>query len=49
MNIEHKFLSIDGETRSCLAIISDDGSQTEILESGPLILEKKIWMVLQFI
>ncbi|GAA0122280.1 MAG: 1-phosphofructokinase [Clostridium argentinense] len=40
MNIEHKFLSIDGETRSCLAIISDDGSQTEILESGPLILEK---------
>lgn len=40
MNIEHKFLSINGETRSCLAIISDDGSQTEILESGPLILEK---------
>lgn len=40
MNIEHKFLSINGETRSCLAIISDDGNQTEILESGPLILEK---------
>jgi len=37
MNIRHKFISIDGETRSCLAIISDDGSQTEILESGPLI------------
>ncbi|WP_291560540.1 MULTISPECIES: 1-phosphofructokinase [unclassified Clostridium] len=37
MNIRHKFVSIDGETRSCLAIISDYGSQTEILESGPLI------------
>ncbi|WP_454053599.1 1-phosphofructokinase [Clostridium sp. Marseille-Q7071] len=37
MNIRHNFVSIDGETRSCLAIISDDGSQTEILESGPSI------------
>lgn len=37
MNIMHDFVSIDGETRSCLAIISDDSSQTEILESGPLI------------
>lgn len=37
MNIMHNFISIDGETRSCLAIISDNGSQTEILESGPLI------------
>ncbi|ARC85494.1 1-phosphofructokinase [Clostridium argentinense CDC 2741] len=40
MNIRHNFVSIDGETRSCLAIISDDGSQTEILESGPLISQK---------
>ena len=37
LNIRHKFLSINGETRSCLAIHSDDGSETEILEKGPYI------------
>lgn len=35
--INHEFVSIEEETRSCLAIISDDGCQTEILESGPSI------------
>lgn len=35
--IKHNFISINGETRSCLAILSDDGSQTEILEKGPSI------------
>lgn len=35
INIENKFVEINGENRSCLAIISDDGSQTEILERGP--------------
>ena len=39
MNIRDGFINISGETRSCLAIISKDGLQTEILESGPLILE----------
>ncbi|MBZ2175511.1 1-phosphofructokinase [Schnuerera sp. xch1] len=42
MNIGHSFVSIDGETRSCMAILSDDGSQTEILESGPTIAQKDI-------
>lgn len=37
MNIEHDFIPINGETRSCLAILSKDGSQTEILEKGPSI------------
>lgn len=37
MGIEHNFININGETRSCLGIISDDGSQTEILERGPFI------------
>lgn len=40
MNITSEFISIKGETRSCIAILSDDGSQTEILESGPLILKE---------
>lgn len=39
MNIDNDFINIAGETRSCLAIISNDGSQTEILETGPLISE----------
>ena len=39
MDIENNFVNISGQTRSCLAIISNDGSQTEILERGPLISE----------
>lgn len=42
MDIKHDFVSIDGETRSCLAIISDDASQTEILERGPSISSGEI-------
>lgn len=37
IGISHDFVSIQGETRSCLAILSDDNSQTEILEAGPYI------------
>lgn len=33
--IKGDFVGVAGETRSCLAIISDDGQQTEILEPGP--------------
>lgn len=33
--IKQDFVKISGETRSCLAIITDDGVQTEILEPGP--------------
>lgn len=35
--IKHDFVKIANETRSCLAISTDDGSQTEILEPGPWI------------
>lgn len=42
LNINHNFLSVNGETRSCLAIHSDDGSQTEILEKGPVISNEEI-------
>lgn len=40
-NIKHDFIAIDGETRSCLSILSDDGSQTEILENGPYVSENE--------
>ena len=42
MNIQHKFVDIRGETRSCIAILSDDKSQTEVLEDGPIFLRKKL-------
>ena len=29
------FVDVAGETRSCLAILTEDGAQTEILEPGP--------------
>ena len=35
--IRQDFVQIQGETRSCLAIITDDGAQTEILEPGPMV------------
>lgn len=34
-NIEDRFMKISGETRNCIAILHDDGKQTEILEGGP--------------
>ncbi len=41
MNIQHKFVDIRGETRSCIAILSDDKSQTEVLEDGPYIFKEE--------
>lgn len=35
--IRHDFVEIRGETRSCIAIVDDDGCQTELLEPGPLV------------
>lgn len=35
--INHKFFRITPETRNCLAILHDNGNQTEILEKGPRI------------
>lgn len=41
LNIENDFVNIDGETRSCIAIISGN-SQTEVLEAGPSINEDEL-------
>ena len=35
--IKQDFVQMAGETRSCLAIITEDGAQTEILEPGPTV------------
>lgn len=40
--IKQDFVKISGETRSCLAIISDDLVQTEILEPGPEVSEAEL-------
>nr|WP_246565640.1 1-phosphofructokinase [Tissierella carlieri] len=42
MDISHRFIKIDEETRSCLAVICSDGNQMEILERGPSISEDEI-------
>lgn len=36
------FQQIAGETRSCLAILTEDGAQTEILEPGPMIRAEEL-------
>lgn len=41
INLAHDYQSIDGETRTCIAILHDDGNQTEILEPGPAISESE--------
>lgn len=40
--ISQDFVTIKGETRSCLAIITADGAQTEILEPGPKVSEEEL-------
>ena len=35
--IKQDFVQVAGETRSCLAIITESGAQTEILEPGPTV------------
>lgn len=42
LNIENKFVQISNETRSCIAILSDNNSQTEVLEPGPNISKDEI-------
>lgn len=39
--VKHDFINVNGETRECLALITDDLSETEILEPGPLISVKE--------
>ncbi|MFC6323224.1 tagatose-6-phosphate kinase [Companilactobacillus baiquanensis] len=38
--IQHSFTHIDQETRNSIALLHDNGNQTEILESGPTIAEE---------
>lgn len=35
--IVHDFTTIAGETRSCIAMLTEDGVQTELLEPGPIV------------
>lgn len=37
----HDFVTITGETRSCINIGTPDGKQTEVLEAGPVIHEEE--------
>ena len=40
--VSYDFVKIEGETRSCIAIVSAGGGQTEILESGPTVFEQDV-------
>lgn len=40
--ISHDFYPIHGETRHSIAILHDDGNQTEVLESGPEVSKDEI-------
>ncbi|WP_432408107.1 1-phosphofructokinase [Wukongibacter sp. M2B1] len=42
LKIDTNFTKINGETRTCIGIIFEDGSQSEILEKGPEISKKEI-------
>lgn len=39
--IEHDFVSIENETRTCINIATSDGNQTEVLEAGPAISDSE--------
>ena len=39
--IKQDFVQVAGETRSCLAIITESGVQTEILEPGPTVTQEE--------
>ncbi|MDN5342241.1 MAG: tagatose 6-phosphate kinase [Oceanotoga sp.] len=47
LSIINDFVNIDGETRNCIAILSDDESHTEILEKGPVITEEYFYLFLK--
>lgn len=42
LGIINEFVKIQGETRSCIAITSQDLSQTEILEPGPIVKDEEL-------
>ena len=39
--IKYDFVKINGDTRECLAFITDDLVQTEILEPGPIVSQEE--------
>lgn len=47
LGVEDYFVDIEEQTRNCIAIIHDEGQQTEILESGPTILAAEANIFLQ--
>lgn len=40
--IDHQFSKIAGETRNSIAILHDNGKQTEILEAGPSVTDEEL-------
>lgn len=42
LEIESQFMDIGNNTRSCIAILSNNGSQTEVLEPGPEISKNEL-------
>ncbi|XRJ97814.1 tagatose-6-phosphate kinase [Latilactobacillus sakei] len=47
-HIQHRFFEIDQESRNAIAILHDDGQQTEILEAGPTISQDDAQAFLAF-
>lgn len=47
MSIKSDFVKIKGETRECLAFITDDLVQTEVLEPGPEVSNEEVDLFLQ--
>ena len=46
LGAENQFVQIEGETRNCIAIVTKEPSQTELLEQGPLVSEENIALFL---
>lgn len=42
LGIIDDFIETEGETRTCLAVLSHGGEQTELLEPGPIIAEQQL-------
>lgn len=47
LDIENRFIDIKEHTRNCIAILSKNSGQTEILESGPKISKKELNLFLE--
>ncbi|WP_339060424.1 1-phosphofructokinase [Tepidibacillus marianensis] len=45
--IHNEFVSIEGQTRNCIAILSENGVQTELLEPGPIVTNDEMEQFLQ--